>query len=147
MVNRGVAPADLSTPIGQIRSIIGDVTYVPLVPPEEGFGDYTNFSDAQLQSYLTTGGNSIPYAVGYAYLGLAAQFAADSLKVTTDDEVVDLTKRSADMRAIASEWFNRGDSAAAADEDAYFTIVYPEFDKYEPEWPPELAAPDIEWWK
>jgi hypothetical protein len=145
MVNRGVAPADLSTPIGQLRSLIGDVTFVPLNPPEAGFGDYANFSDDQLQSFLDLGANNLAYAVGYAYTSLAAQFAADSIKVTTDDESVDLTARAESMRKIANDWFNRGDATFANENNNYFTIVYPEYERG-PDWPAELEAPDIEWW-
>ena len=145
MVNRGVAPADLSTPVGQLRSLIGDVTYVDLVPPEDGFGDYTAFSDDQLESFLSLGTNNMAYAVGYAYTTLAAQFAADAIKVTTDDEAVDLTARAESMRKIANDWFNRGDTSVAVDNNSYFTIVYPEYENG-PDWPAELEAPDIEWW-
>jgi len=145
MVNRGVAPADLTTQVGQLRSLIGDVTYVALVPPETGFGDYTAFSDDQLESFLTLGSGNLAYAVGYAYTSLAAQFAADSIKVTTDDESVDLTARAESMRKIANDWFNRGDANIANEANNYFAIVYPEYDNG-PDWPAELEAPDIEWW-
>jgi hypothetical protein len=145
MVNRGVAPADLSTAVGQLRSIIGDVTYIELSPPEAGFGDYTNFADGQLESFLDLGNDNLAYGVGYAYTTLAAQFAADAIKVTTDDEAIDLTARAEAMRKIANDWFNRGDANAALTNDSYFAIIYPEFERG-PQWPAELEAPDIEWW-
>jgi hypothetical protein len=145
MVNRGVAPADSSTPIGQLRNIIGDVAYTELDPVEPGFGNYAAFSDDQLQSFLDLGTGNLAYGVGYAYTTLAAQFAADAIKVTTDDEAIDLTQRAESMRKIANDWFNRGDANAAAN-DTYFSIVYPEYECGS-EFPPELSIGTIDWWE
>lgn len=142
MTNSGTAPLDISTDVGKLRTIIGDVNYVLI---EEGKGDYAGYSDDQLQGYLSMAGANLAYAAGYAYLGLAAQFAADAMKVTTDDEAVDLTGRAESMRKLAVEWFNRGDNQQIITDNNYFSIIYPEFENncY---WPAELEAPDIEWW-
>lgn len=129
MSNVGIAPPDLTTPIGKLRSLIGDVAYVALVPPVAGEGDYTNFSDDQLQSFIDlAGGENLAYATGYAYSTLAGQFAADALKVTTDDESIDLTGRADAMRKLADQWFSRGDVAATVSNN-YFSIVYPEYQR------------------
>lgn len=128
MSNVGIAPPDYSTSLGKLRSLIGDVTYVELVPPVSGQGDYTNFSDQELQTYLDlAGGTNLAYAAGYAYSTLAAQFAADAMKVTTDDESIDLTGRADAMRKLADQWFGRGDVANSAALNDYFTVIYPEY--------------------
>jgi len=145
MSNVGIAPPDFTTPIGKLRSLIGDVGYVPLVPPVAGEGDYSNFSDDQLQTFLDLGGgDNLAYGAGYAYSTLAAQFAADAMKVTTDDESIDLTGRADAMRKLADQWFARGDVTAAASND-YFSIVYPEYQR-ECDTDAELEARTTHWW-
>lgn len=129
MSNVGITPPDFTTSIGKLRSLLGDITYIALIPPATGEGDYTNFSDQELQTYLDlAGGDNLAYAAGYAYSTLAAQFAADAIKVTTDDESIDLTVRADAMRKLADQWFKRGDVANAASND-YFSIVYPEYQR------------------
>ena len=143
MTNLGVAPPDPSTNVGRLRLIIGDINYVLI---EEGVGNYEGYSDDQLESFLSLGGDNLSYGAGYAYLALAAQFAADSIKVTTDDESVDLTARADSMRKLANEWFNRGDEMLSRVDADSFYIVYPEFSNDTFNRPAELEAPDVEWW-
>lgn len=150
MVNplRGVAPLDPTTDTGKLRTLIGDTTYVALDPAEAGFGAYVSFGDLQLQSFLALGGGTnLAYGVGYAFESLAAQFAADAIKFTTDDEAVDLTARAESMRKIAAEWFNRGDIIERKGNQDFFLIEYP-FGPIQPPWPhPELAEPAVwGWW-
>lgn len=143
MANLGVAPPDLGTNVGKLRMIIGDINYTPI---EDGVGDYEGYSDDQLESFLSLGGDNLSYGAGYAYLALAAQFAADSIKITTDDESVDLTARAESMRKLANEWFNRGDEMLSRLDADSFSIVYPEFSNDKSNWPAELETPDVEWW-
>lgn len=146
MANIGIAPPDFTTPIGQLRSIIGDVVYIDLVPPVTGEGDYTNFSDEQLQSFLSMGGGSnLSYGAGYAYLTLAAQFAADAVKAVSDDLSIDLSSRADQMRKLATEWFTRGDNTSANEANDYFQISYPEY-KGDYELYPEGAQRPVIWW-
>lgn len=124
MTNTGLIPVDFTTPVGQLRGILGDLEFIPLT---DTTGDFTNFSDAQLAAFLATGSGNVATGAGYAYLTLAAQFAADSIKFTTDDEAVDLTARAESMRKLAALWFERGDGADAAAGSDFFEIAYPEF--------------------
>lgn len=125
MSNDGLIPIDFSSTVGQLRSIIGDVEFTPI---DADTGEFTNFSDQQLESYLAiAGGTNIAYAAGYAYLGLAAQFAAEAIKVVTDDESIDLVARADQMRRLAAVWFDRGDNSNGAAGNDYFDIQYPSF--------------------
>lgn len=146
MVNKGVAPVDTTTQVGQLRTILGDTAYIDLVPAEPGFGDYTNFSDDQLQQFLTLGLNNTAYGAGYAFLQLAATFAAQAVNVKTADEQVDLTKRSSEMRQIATAWFERGDAAAGIEASTFFENVYPTY-THDPQSTAELETPtvDMDW--
>lgn len=148
MSNPGIAPPDYTTTLGQLRAIIGDVTYVDLVPPVSGQGDYTNYSDQQLQSFLDMGNDNLAYGAGYAYMQLAAVAAAQAVNVKTADEQIDLTKRADALRELSAEWFTRGDSMLEQQAAAYHQIIQPEYAR-DDEWPPELATPiiNIEWWR
>lgn len=127
MVNEGITPLDPDTKVGQLRILIGDTEYVPI---SDGIGDYTNFSDAQLESYVSLGSDNLHYGAGYAYMALAAQFASEALRVDTDDLKVDLTARAEAMRRIGDKWFSRGDSALDVENNNFFDLVEPDFKTY-----------------
>lgn len=145
LTNLGVQPLDPTSAVGQLRVLIGDVEFTPI---DSVTGDYTNFSDDQLSSYLAMSSDSQAYAAGYAFMALAAQAAAQAINVKTADEQVDLTKRADALRAVAAEWFSRGDSILAQAAAAYHQIIEPEYER-DDEWPPELATPiiDVSWWR
>ena len=119
MPNRGIAPPDLTTDVGQFRILAGDTQYVELDPPEAGFGDYEKFSDDEIEGYLAQAEGSIPRAIGYAYLYLAGQAALTSTSVRDYDLQVDTTKRADGLIAIANMWFGKAD----AEEADYFDVV------------------------
>lgn len=119
MPNRGVAPPDLTSDVGQFRVLVGDTNYEPLTPPEAGFGDYEKFSDAEIEGYLLQGEGSTPRAIGYAYLYLAGQAAIASQSVKDYDLAVDTTKRADSLLAIANMWFGKAD----AEGSEHFEIV------------------------
>lgn len=145
LTNPGVYPLDPTSAVGQLRVLIGDIEFTPI---DGVTGDYTNFSDDQLSSYLAMGSNSQAYAAGYAFMALAAVAAAQAINVKTADEQVDLTKRADALRAIAAEWFSRGDSILSQAAAAYHQIIQPDYET-DDDWPPELASPilDITWWR
>ena len=119
MPNRGIAPPDLTTDVGQFRVLVGDAQYVELDPPEPGFQDFEKFSDAEIEGYLAQAEGSIPRAIGYAYLYLAGQAALTSTSVRDYDLQVDNTKRADGLIAIANMWFGKADEEGAD----YFDIV------------------------
>ena len=123
MSNPGVYPLDPATPVGQFRLLTGDTQSVPLDPPVSGQQDYEKFSDAEIEGYLAAGGDSIPRAIGFAYLYLASQAAMESKSIRDFDLQVDLTKRAADLRAIAQMWFDRGDDDDLSSAEEAFEIV------------------------
>ena len=124
MPNRGVAPPDPETEVGQLRLFIGDVIYVELDPPEVGYGDYTNFSDDQLNQFLAQGG-SLMRAAGYAYLQLATAAAAQAITVTSDDLRIELTERAAQLRQIANLWLEQADNQQGSQTVDYIDLVQP----------------------
>lgn len=116
MVNRGVAPLDITTDIGLFRMRLGDVNYVPLSPPETGFGDYNYFSDNEITGFILAGGGSITQGLGYATMQWALAAANESKSITDYDLKVDYTKRAAELRATAQMYFDLAGNESDADE-------------------------------
>lgn len=132
-VNKGVAPPDMTSDLGKIRAILGDLEYTELDPPEAGFGSYKLFGDAELQAFLDTG-ESIEAGAYMAYMQLAAGAAMESKSVKDMDLQVDLTKRATDLRLIAGEWKNRADALGADIFELFDTTIDDGYCE------PELAA-------
>lgn len=112
MANKGVAPADLTSDVGRLRAILGDMDYVPLDPPEAGFGDYGMYSDGELSVFLGQG-ESVEGGAYFAYMQMAAAAAMESRSVKDFDLSIDLTRRSGDLRAIAQMWWERAEALTA----------------------------------
>lgn len=112
MTNRGVAPLDPETTTGQFRLLYGDTQYVPLDPPEVGYGDYTELSDDEIEMFLAISGNSPARAISIYYIRLAGDASKESLSIKDHDLAADLTKRAQDLLAAAARW------AAVADAEA-----------------------------
>lgn len=110
MTNRGIAPLDPLTPVGQLRLLVGDTEYTELDP---GFGDYNNFSDAELEGFITSGGGSIVRASGFAYLRLAALAAAGAISWRSDDLAVDSKIVASEYRLLANIAFGQADTEDA----------------------------------
>lgn len=109
-VNRGIAPPDFETPVGAFRVLLGDVSFVPLDPVEQGYGSYNLFSDAEIEVFLTHSDGSEVGAAYFAYLQLAGEAAQEAKMVKDFDLQVDLTKRSSELRQVAREFKDRWDS-------------------------------------
>lgn len=118
--NPGAWPLDPATTVGQFRVLYGDITSEPYVPAQPGFQNYEELSDTEIEGFLAQGGDAPGRAIGYLYLAMAGQAAKESRSIKDYDLQVDLTKRAADLRAIAQMWFDRGDSDdLIAGEDAF----------------------------
>ena len=121
--NPGEYPLDSSTPVGTFRLVYGDTESEPYDPEEPGFQNYGELSDAEIEAFLSQGGDSINRAIGYLYIALAGRAAKES-KVTKDyDLTLDLTKRAADLRAMAQWWFDLADDDDTTSAEEAFEIV------------------------
>lgn len=111
--NRGIAPPNMMTLVGQVRALLGDVEYVEYDPPQPGYGMYRLMSDAEIEGFLVSASDSPDGAVYYAYLQMAGAAAMESKSVKDFDLQVDLTKRATDLRLIAQMWLDKWDAATA----------------------------------
>lgn len=108
MSNKGVAPPDTNTAVGAFRTDVGDTSYVALVPPNVGFGDYTYFSDAELQSALDSQGSGNA-GMAFMYRKLAAILALKAVNIQTDDLKYATEQRAETMRKIAADFAGAAD--------------------------------------
>lgn len=118
MSNPGVAPLDPSTPVGQLRSLVGDTQYVELAPPAAGQGDYNVWSDATLLAILTLHAGNALRAAGNLYLQLAAEYAQTARSIKTDDLAINTIGRGDTLLKVAQSFLDEavaGENAAASD--------------------------------
>lgn len=111
--NRGVAPPDMTTAVGQTRALLGDVEYTEYDPPQTGFGMYGKMSDDEIEGFLARSDNSPEGAMYFVYLQIAGDSAFASKIVKDFDLQVDTSKRSGEFLAIADRWKAQWGSATA----------------------------------
>lgn len=121
MPNPGIAPPDYGTPVGQFRLLANDTASIPLNPVVPGEGDYAKWSDAEIEGFVALYPDSLNFAVGSAYMGLAAQAALVSQSIADYDLRIDTTKRSQSLIDIANFYF--GQAALVDGTQEYFDIV------------------------
>lgn len=121
--NPGEYPVDLTSKVGQFRALTGDLNSTPYNPAYPGFQNFVKFSDAEIEGYLTQGGDSVARAIGYSYLYLAGQAAMESAAIKDYDLQIDKTKRAADLTAIAKLWFGQADGEEVIAGEEAFEIV------------------------
>ena len=142
MANPGIAPADTGTALGQLRTNLGDLTYVALVPPVSGQGDYEWFADSELEELLTLAESNIVRATGYGLRKFATYLTLSAVNIQTDDLRIQTIERAKLMRDLASDWLSDADAADGREASDIFEII--PFagmeDHYTSDWP-ELTAP------
>lgn len=139
-INRGVVPADPTTPVGSLRYLLGDFDYEGLDEPEEGYGNYYNFGDAELQGFITAGGGSVTRASGHAYMRLAAVAAASAISWRSDDLSVDSKIVPSEYRLLARIAFEQADAEDDALGASGFALDHPYSNDFCVEPVQELAA-------
>jgi len=131
--NKGVAPVDTSTAVGQFRVDVGDTGSVALDPTETGFADYTYFSDLELQSALdATGGVPSNAGMAFMYRKLAGILALKAQNIQTDDLRYASEQRAEIMRKIAKDFQDAADTGAA---NADIFEIFPTVPVELAEWP------------
>lgn len=123
MANRGAVPLDPNSEVGQFRVRAGDTQFVPLDPPEVGFGDYEKWSDLEIQGFLAANPSPL-WAIYEAYLQIATSAAIAAKQIKDYDLQINTEKRAEALLKIALAWRDRaldGDAAAGLDDE--FLIV------------------------
>ena len=110
-------------PLATFRILYGDTDSEPYDPVVVGIQNYGELSDAEVEGFISQGGDSVPRGIGYLYIALAGQAAKQSKTIQDQDLRVDLTKRAADLRAIAEVWFGSADNDDLVNAEEAFEIV------------------------
>lgn len=117
-MNPGAVPLDPNSPVGQLRTLVGDTQYQELSPAVPGQGDYNVWSDAALLSMLVLHSGSALRAAGNLYLQLAAEYAQSQRSVKTDDLAINTLGRGDTLLKVAQSFLDEaqaGENAAASD--------------------------------
>lgn len=120
-MNKGIAPPDLTSDLGRVRAIVGDITWTDFDPPQLGFGDYRYFSDAEIEAFLAVSG-SLEGAIALAYNSLATSAAMEARSIKDFDLQVSTEKRATELRLLSAQWSGKAD-ALSADIFEVFDIV------------------------
>lgn len=115
MANRGVVPIDGTTPVGQVRLLLGDTIFAPLVPPRGDEADFTYFSDLDIANALSAGAGSTLRATGYLVQQLALNAAQSGKSIKASDFSISTTGRGADLLAVAKSYFVEATAADLRD--------------------------------
>lgn len=119
----GAYPLDPSTNVGKYRLLLGDAEGTRYSPDEPGRANYAVLSDAEIETFVSQGGDSVTRGIAYYYLRLAGEAAKESASIQDQDLRVDLTKKSAELRAMAQFWLDQGDNDDAISAEDAFEIV------------------------
>ena len=124
MPNKGIAPLDPATPVGQVRQLVGATVFGPLDPPAEGFGDYEYFTDVEVEGFLTASSGSVLRAAGNALLQMSTGAALLAINAATEDLRAATESRAKDLRAVAEDYFKQADEAdkATVEADSFFGV-------------------------
>lgn len=110
--NRGVAPPDMTSNVGKVRALLGDLEYEEYDPPQPGFGMYRKMGDSEIEAFLALSDDSPEGAVYFAYMQMSSDAALESKTIQDMDLRVDLSKRATDLRLIAAQWKDTWDQAS-----------------------------------
>ena len=121
--NPGAYPLDPTSPVGRFRILYGGTDSEPYDPVVVGIQNYSELSDAEIEGFISQGGDSVPRGIGYLYIAMAGRAAIASRQIQDADLRVDTTKRAADLRAIAEVWFGSADDDDLVSAEEAFEIV------------------------
>ena len=105
---------DYSSPVGQVRLLITDLSEVPAEQL---------FSDVQLEAFLAMRGDNVNRAAAKALVVMAASEVMVSKVIRTQDRSTDGAKVSAELRALAQTYESEADGADAAAAGSFFEVV------------------------
>lgn len=113
----GDGTIDPTTPVGQLRYLLGDTT-------RTGEGSYSVWSDDELEAALAISGGRVLRAGGQLVTQLALFYAQQGQQsVKADDLGLTISGRGSDLNAIARTLFQEAAEREAADADSFFVVA------------------------
>ena len=111
---------DYTTPVGQVRLLVADVTRVTQGKLPDSALAYI-FSDAQIEGYLAINSGNVKYAAADAVSAIGLDEALISKVIKTEDLQTDGAKLLEAIRKLAAEYRKAGDKDQRID-DAVFVM-------------------------
>jgi len=123
-MNPGAHPIDPTTPVGQLRYLLGDTEPTADATAPEGAKSYAIWSDAALLASLAIADGNVLRAAGQLISQLAVFYAQQGqLSVKADDLGLSISARGSDLTAIARSFFSEALERAKATADDFFVIA------------------------
>lgn len=119
-IDQDVYPPDPTTPVGQTRILIGDMTYTA---NSDDVFSYTYFSDLELSTFLALGGSNVYRAAGTAIKQLAINADLSGISIKAADLSIDNRTRGTNLLAIATSYLAQADEMDKTDASGTFTLV------------------------
>ncbi|KZE41346.1 hypothetical protein [Microbacterium sp. T32] len=120
----GAFPVDPTTPVGQLRYLLGDTNATTSAAAPAGTKLFAVWSDAELTAALAIAGGSVLRAGGQLVTQLALFYAQQGqLSVKADDLGLTVSARGADLNTIARTLFQEASARDAADADSFFVVA------------------------
>lgn len=98
-------PIDPTTPLGQTRLMVGDVTF------DITTGTYTYFTDAEVNACILLASGSVLRACGYLVLQLANSQTLAGLSIKADQFSIATTGKGGTLVQVAQQYFAQADVA------------------------------------
>lgn len=116
MPNRGIAPIDPTSPVGQVRLLLGDTDATNLANDQ---GEYLYYSDTEITGLLAMYGDNPKRTAARALRTIAASQTLLLKKFTSADVAVDMPAAAKELRLLADaleKEANDGDDRAGLGE-------------------------------
>lgn len=110
-MNKGLSPIDPTTPVGQVRLVIGDTDAIDV--DSDGYGEFVYYSDRELESLLGLYGGNVKRTAARIYRTIAASEVLLHKKFVSADLSADSSVVSKELRLLADALEREADSDAA----------------------------------
>ncbi len=120
MANQGVAPADFTTAVGQVRVLLGDTDPTNV---SGGFGEYMFFSDEELDALLGMYDDNVKLTAARCFETIAASQALLLKSWSSDDLAVNGDRIAKELRELAKQL--RSEALAEENADGFNIVPFP----------------------
>ncbi|MBG6106552.1 hypothetical protein [Frigoribacterium sp. CG_9.8] len=134
MANPGVTPLEATSPIAQVRLLLGDDSSVPLSPIVVGQGDYKYFADVAISISLQLANGNVTRACSVLIKQLALSLTIAGQSIGADGFTINTLGKGRDLLQVAESYAKQADAedARAARDEALYAIVNTRLRSHEP---------------
>jgi hypothetical protein len=120
----GAFPIDPTTPVGQLRYLLGDTTATASPQAPAGTKLFAVWSDAELIAAIANAGGNVLRAGGLLVTQLALFYAQQGqMSIKADDLGLTIGAKGSDLNTIARTLFQEASDRDAAEADSFFVAA------------------------